>query len=62
MLKMVESNYEIYKGGLFSRRSNNGRMAMWLSGMVGIILLGSFVIKVVFFRKVVGYLREKKVA
>ena len=60
MLKMVESNYEIYKRHLFGRRSSSRRISVGMSVMVIVIIIGTAIIKLVEFRKIVGALREKK--
>jgi hypothetical protein len=60
MLNMVESNYEIYKRHLINRRSSSGRLTLVLSVMVVGIIIGSMVMKWLYYRKIMGYLHEKK--
>lgn len=57
---MVESNYEIYRKHLFGRRSSSRRISIGLGLMVLVIVIGTAVVKMGEYRKVVGFLREKK--
>ena len=57
---MVEANYEIYHRHLFGRRSSNERITLVLMLMVGIIVIGTAIIKCIYYKKVVGFLKEKK--
>lgn len=60
MLKMVESNYEIYRNQITGRMVTSNRLTLILSLMVAFIVLGTIVIKLVYYRKIVGFLKEKK--
>jgi hypothetical protein len=61
MLTMVESNYEIYRNQLLGRRATGQRITTVLTFMVVIIIVGTVAVKFVYYRKMVGYLKEKKV-
>lgn len=61
MLKMVESNYDIYGKHLVSRRATNQRITLWLAVMAASIVIGTVLIKCVFYRKIVRYMKDKKV-
>lgn len=61
MLKMVESNYDIYKKHLFGRRSSSQRITTVVSVMLAIILIGTALIKIIYYRKTTKYLKAKKV-
>jgi hypothetical protein len=61
MLKMVESNYDIYRNQLLGRMVVSQRITLILTLMVAFIILGTVIIKVVYYRKIVGYLKEKKI-
>lgn len=61
MLKMVESNYDIYRNQLLGRRATSQRITLVLALMVAFIIAGTIIIKLVYYRKIVGYLKEKKV-
>lgn len=61
MLSMVESNYDIYKNQLLGRRASSERITLVLTFMVGIIILGTIAFKCIYYRKMVGYLKDKKV-
>lgn len=61
MIKMVESNYDIYKRHLFGRRSSSKRITTVLSVMVVIIIVGTALVKVVYYRKITAFLKAKKV-
>lgn len=60
MLKMVESNYDIYHRHLFGRRASSQRISTVLTIMVAIIIGGTALIKMVFYRKIINFLKEKK--
>lgn len=60
LLKMVESNYEIYRRHLFGRRASSRRISLVLLAMVGFVVLGCALLKAVYYRKVVLFLKEKK--
>ena len=57
MLKMVESNYEIYSRHLFGRRSSSKRITLALSLMVVLVLVGTAVAKCVYYRRVTVFLK-----
>jgi hypothetical protein len=61
MLKMVESNYEIYRKHLFGRRTSSQRITTVLMIMVATIIGGAALIKWIYFRKIMSFLKEKKV-
>lgn len=61
MLKMIESNYQIYKSKLLGQRATSKRITLFLRIMMGVIIVGTILIKVFYFRKIKNYLREKKV-
>lgn len=60
MLRMVESNYAIYRGYLLERKSTGQRISIVLGVMVAIIILSAVGLKLCYYRKMVGYLKEKK--
>jgi hypothetical protein len=60
LLHMVESNYQIYHKHLFGRRSSSKRITLILALMVAVIVIGTALVKCFYYRKVVGFLREKK--
>jgi hypothetical protein len=60
MLKMVESNYGMYGAYLSERRSSNQRITVVMSVMVAVIVVGTAAIKWMDYRKMVGFLKEKK--
>lgn len=60
MLKMVESNYDIYRSQLLGRRVTSQRITVVLTLMVAVIIVGTIIIKLVYYKKTVKYLKEKK--
>jgi len=60
MLNMVESNYEIYQRHLISRRATSERITTVLTVMVVSIIAGTVILKWIYYRKIIGYLHEKK--
>ena len=58
---MVESNYHMYRNQLLSRQASSQRITLALTLMIAVIVLGAVLIKVVYYRKIVGYLKEKKI-
>jgi heme/copper-type cytochrome/quinol oxidase subunit 2 len=60
MLNMVESNYEIYGTYINSRRSSNQRITIIMTLMVAFIVIGTATIKCIYYRKMVGFLKDKK--
>jgi hypothetical protein len=61
MLKMVESNYQTYRDKVLGRRASSQRITLILTLMVAIIIAGTILIKFIYYRKIVSYLKEKKV-
>ena len=61
MIKLIESNYEIYKNRLMGQRATGKRITLYLRVMMGVIIVGTVLIKVLYFSKIKSYLREKKV-
>ena len=59
-MHMVESNYQIYHNHLFGRRSSSKRISLVVALMVVLIVVGTALAKCVYYKKVVGFLREKK--
>lgn len=39
----------------------SNRLTLILTMMVAVIVMGTIIIKVVYYRKIVGYLKEKKI-
>lgn len=60
MLKMIESNYDIYKNKLLGQRATGKRITLFLQIMIFVILTLTILIKICYFRKVKNYLKEKK--
>ncbi len=57
---MVESNYDIYRNQILGRRATSQRITTVLTFMVAIIIAGTVAFKFIYYRKMVGYLKEKK--
>ena len=57
MLVMVEGNYEVYRRHLFGRRSSSKRITYAMIGMVVLIVIGTALIKWLYYRKVVVFLK-----
>ena len=60
LLKMVEANYEVYQRHLFGRRSSSQRLTFILTIMVALMIVGTALIKCMYYRRVVTFLKEKK--
>ena len=60
LLKMVEANYEVYQRHLFGRRSSSQRLTFILTLMVALMIVGTAIMKCIYYRRVVTFLKEKK--
>jgi hypothetical protein len=61
LLRLIEVNYENYKNKLHNRKDINGRITFFVTIMMIIMVVSVVIIKMYFFKKIVKYLKYKKI-